>query len=86
MKLNKDTGISIGLVALLVPGVLFFNNSKADKADVKEQQSKIEAQQERIVETEKRDIQQSMYIEQISSNQMKFLESLDKLNQKLETK
>lgn len=77
MKLTKESSISIGLLVVLIPGFLWFFNKveeKADKAEVKEIEEIAE-------EAEDINIKQSIYIEQIQQNQLKFIDEFKELQQ-----
>ena len=66
MKINKDTGISIGVLAIVAPIVIFLL-TRASRSDV-------EVMKDRVVENEKVDIKQSMLID----NATKTLERINK--------
>lgn len=77
MKITKDTGISLGVLAIIIPFLFFFWNSKADKEEVKEVKTEAKELVEDVDENENVNISQTVLIEQISK-------TVDLLNQKID--
>lgn len=65
MKITKDSTVSISLLALIIPAFLWFNNTKADKEEVKEAKVKIQENAEELNEKDLLDLKQTMIIEKL---------------------
>jgi hypothetical protein len=67
-NINKETGISIGVVVIIFSGIVWLLNSiedKADKIDVKDIRARQEKHYEELVENDKLDMRQSMILEKL---------------------
>lgn len=85
-EITKNTGISVGVVALIMPLLFWFSTVKADKKDVDKLEGDVEKAEEDIVEGEKRDIKHANLMENIQKTQERIIKSIDKLDEKIEEK
>ena len=81
MKITKETTISLGTIIAILPLAFWFFTSKADRKDVEKVEVKVEKAKDELVERKLIDREQSIYIEQMQKNQLKFIEEFKELQQ-----
>ena len=77
MKITKDTGVSIGALAIVLPLAFLFFTSKADTKKVEKIEIEVDEQENRIEENEKVDMRQTILMDNMAA-------TLERVNKRLE--